>query len=305
MAMPSHSWRTILTPSRVIAVLGLVTIGCAILIANFSFNQDHSGSASTLRTARLMFVHDIVEATDNAKIALRQFEISRSPAGKESFLKACDIIAVKVGRLRQAEHMSEDQSDQIVDLCISIRQRLSKLGAAPEDRMAEAGTLLDRIRRVVLGFGMEEVRLQDNRLAMESAAASMGRRMTVGMAGIEVLMVAGIIFLVVRLTRLEHLATVCAWSHRLLYEGQWVSLERYLKERFGVCANDGITTEQAAKIMADDQVNGQELVRLIEFEKIAGDRAKEANRAIHAVRAFNPGPPDLRVVRRPEEKRVA
>jgi hypothetical protein len=174
--------------------------------------------------------------------------------------------------------------------------------------------------------------------------------MTVGMAAIEVLMVAGIILLVVRLTRLEHLATVCAWSHRLLYEGQWVSLERYLKERFGVCASEGITTEQAAKIMADNEVNGQELVRLIEFEKIAGDRAKEANRAIHAVRnhltavlcysemagngdaeaqremanrvlshastistevdllhnavrAFNPGPPDLRVVRRPEQER--
>jgi hypothetical protein len=96
--------------------------------------------------------------------------------------------------------------------------------------------------------------------------------------------------------------------------------------------------------MAEDEINGQELVRLIEFEKAAGVRAKEANRSIHsvrnhltavlcysemarngdaeaqrdmasrvlthantisnevdalhkAVRSFNPGPPELHVVR--------
>ena len=105
-------------------------------------------------------------------------------------------------------------------------------------------------------------------------------------------------------------------------------------------------------MMAENAVNGKELMRLIEFEKIASDRAKEANRAIHAVRnhltavlcysemagngdqeaqrdmatrvlthantisnevdvlhnavrAFNPGPPDLRVVRKVEEVRTA
>lgn len=102
--------------------------------------------------------------------------------------------------------------------------------------------------------------------------------------------------------------------------------------------------------MAESEVNGHELVRLIEFEKMAGNRAKEANRAIHAVRnhltavlcyselagngdqeaqrdiatrvlshastissevdvlynavrGFNPGPPNLHVVRTPEEER--
>jgi hypothetical protein len=165
-------------------------------------------------------------------------------------------------------------------------------------------------------------------------------------------MVAGIILLVVRLTRLEHLVTVCAWSHRLLYEGQWVSLERYLEQRFGIRASEGITTEQASRLMEENAINGHELLRLIEFEKAAGDRAKEANRAIHAVRnhltavlcysemagngdaeaqrdmasrvlthastistevdllhktlrAFNPGPPELRIVRAPGEERPA
>jgi hypothetical protein len=137
---------------------------------------------------------------------------------------------------------------------------------------------------VVLGFGMEELRQQDDKLAEQTKEAAVSRRMTVGMAVIEIFLVAGIVLLVVRLTRLEQLVTVCAWSHRVLYEGQWVSLERYLEQRFGIHASDGITAEQAAKLMAEKEINGQELVRLVEFEKVAGDRAKEANRAIHAVR---------------------
>jgi hypothetical protein len=350
--MSSHFWRKAFTPSRLVAILGLATIGCAVLIADFSIGEQRAQPGYALRAARLGYVHDIVDTVDKAKAALREYEVTQQPVDKEAFLQACDAMATKVSHLRQAEHMSEEQSDQIIDLCVSIREQLSKLGASPADRMVEAGSLLDHIRRVVLGFGMDELRQQDDKLEEQSQAAALNRRMTVGMAVIEILSVAGIVFLAVRLTRLEQLATVCAWSHRLLYEGQWVSLERYLDQRFGIRASDGITTEQAAKLMAENEINGQELIRLIEFEKMAGDRAKEANRAIHAVRnhltavlcfsemagngdqeaqrdmatrvlthastisnevdllhnavrAFNPGPPNLHVVRNPAEERSA
>ncbi|MGA3171822.1 MAG: hypothetical protein ABSE62_12515 [Chthoniobacteraceae bacterium] len=347
--MSSPFWRKAFTPSRLVALLGLLTITCAVLIANFSIDEGRTGNGYAQRAQRLGYVHDVVADADYAKAQLNKYEATQSPEDKEAFLQACDQMAAKVNHLRQAEHMSEDQSDQIVDLCVSIRQQLTRLGATSADRMQEAGYFLDRIHRVVLGFGMDELRLQDQKLEEQTKAAALNRRMTVGMAGIIIVMVAAIVFLVIRLTRLEQLATVCAWTHRLLYEGQWVSLERYLERRFGIRASDGITTEQAAKLMAEDEINGQELVRLIEFEKMAGDRAKEANRAIHAVRnhltavlcysemagsgdpeaqremasrvlthastissevdmlhnavrSFNPGPPDLRVVRSPEEE---
>jgi hypothetical protein len=345
-----HLLRKTLTPRRLVAALGLATIGCAVVIASFSIGEGREATGYPARALRLMVVHEIMESADKAKTALRQYEVTQQPADKDAFLKACDSLAAKVSHLRQAEHMSDEQSDQIIDLCVSIRQQLSRLGTAPADRMSEAGALMDRIRRVVLGFGMEELRQQDDKLADQAQSATMSRRLTGGMAVIEILLVGGIIFLVVRLTRLEQLATVCAWSHRLLYEGKWVSLERYLELHFGIRASDGITTEQAAKIMAENEINGQELLRLIEFERVAGIRAKEANRAIHAVRnhltavlcysemagngdqeaqremstrvlthastistevdvlhnavrAFNPGPPDLRIVRKPEEER--
>jgi hypothetical protein len=346
--MSSFILRKACTPTRLVALLSLLTIGCAVLIANFSIGEGRTGPGYALRAQRLAFVHETVDAADKAKAALRDYEVTQRAEQKDAFLKACDIMAAKVSGLRQAEHMSEEESDQITDLCVAIRQQLNKINASPEDRMAEAGDLLDRIRRVVLGFGMDELRQQDEKLEEQTKAAALSRNMTIGMAIIEIFLVAAIVFLVMRLTRLEQLVTVCAWSHRLLYEGQWISLERYLEQRFGIHASEGITEEQAANLMAENEINGQELVRLVEFEKAAGARAKEANRAIHAVRnhltavlcysemagtgdpeaqremssrvlnhastissqvdilhravrAFNPGPPDLRVLPDPDK----
>jgi hypothetical protein len=282
--MSSSNWRKALSPSRLVALLSLLTVCCAVLIADLSIGEGRIGPGYALRAARLAFVRETVEEADKAKMALRQYELTQKPEDEETFLKACDTMAADVTGLRRAEHMSAEQSDQIIDLCVSIRQQLNKLDASPADRMSEAGFMLDRIRRVVLGFGMDELRVQDEKLAEQTHAAALNRRITVGMAVIEIFLVAGIVFLVLRLTRLEHLVTVCAWSHRLLYEGKWVSLERYLEQRFGIRASEGISTEQAARIMAENEVSGHELLRLIDFEKAAGVRAKEANRAIHAVR---------------------
>jgi hypothetical protein len=269
-----------------IALLGLLTIGCAVIIASFSIDEEHDQSAGyALRAKRLGIVHDTVDAADTAKGALHVYEVTQRAADKETFLKACDNMASKVTFLRRAEHMSEEQSGQIIDLCVMIRDQLTRLGTtSTEDRMTEAGVLLDRVRRVVLGFALDELRQQDDKLEEQTKAAEFNRRMTIGMAIIEIFSVAGIVFLVMRLTRLESLLTVCAWSHRVNHEGQWMSLERYLEKRFGIRANDGLTREQAEELRGEHVMNGHELVRLIEFEKAAAVRAKEASRAIHSVR---------------------
>jgi hypothetical protein len=276
--------RKALTPTRVTVLLSLLTVGCAVLIAHFTMGQASNPASFAARAQRLQFVEETVNSADHARETLREYEVTQSPADKAAFIQACDVIEKKVSTLRQSELMSEEETDQIVDLCIAIRQQLNKIDASPEDRMSQAGLLLDRIRRVVLGFGMDEVRAQDLKIEEQTKAAALHRNLTAGMAVIEILLVLGIVFLVVRLARLEQLITVCAWSHRLLYEGQWVSLERYLESRFNVRASEGITTEQAAQIMSENAANGEELIRLVEFEKAAAERAKEAARAIHAVR---------------------
>jgi hypothetical protein len=341
-----------LTTSRLIALLCLLTVACAVLIAAFTLGEERSAPGYAARAARIDFVHQIVESADNAREALREYEATPNPAEKAAFLKSCDTMAATVTRLRRAEQMSEEQSDTITDLCVEIRHQLNNIDASPEESMLQSGNLLERVRRVVLGFGMDELRVEDDKLAEQTAAAALGRRITAGMAVIEVFLVAGIVILVMRLSRLEKLVNVCAWSHRLLYDGQWVNLERYLEDRFGIKASEGITAEQAEKLMSQSELNGEELIRLVEFEKAAGAHARQASTAIHAVRnhltavlcysemagagdseaksqmasrvlkhattiasqvdilhkavrGFNPGPPELHIVRDPEQETTA
>lgn len=37
--------------------------------------------------------------------------------------------------------------------------------------------------------------------------------------------------------------TICAWTGSVLWRGSWVSIERYLRERFGVEVTHGISTD--------------------------------------------------------------
>lgn len=67
--------------------------------------------------------------------------------------------------------------------------------------------------------------------------------------GINALAVAGVIAVVFRAGRMSHIATVCAWSHTIEYEGRWMSFEQYLEARFGIKASHGISPEEAAKMM--------------------------------------------------------
>lgn len=61
--------------------------------------------------------------------------------------------------------------------------------------------------------------------------------------------VAGVIAVVFRAGRMSRIATVCAWSHTIEYEGRWMSFEQYLEARFGIKASHGISPEEAAKMM--------------------------------------------------------
>jgi len=67
--------------------------------------------------------------------------------------------------------------------------------------------------------------------------------------GINAVAVAGVIAVVFRAGRMSRIATVCAWSHTIEYEGRWMSFEQYLEARFGIKASHGISPEEAAKMM--------------------------------------------------------
>jgi hypothetical protein len=56
--------------------------------------------------------------------------------------------------------------------------------------------------------------------------------------------------------RLKGLVTLCAWTGRVRWEGEWVTIERFLSERYHVEVTHGISEEAMGKFMADIKKTG-------------------------------------------------
>lgn len=57
--------------------------------------------------------------------------------------------------------------------------------------------------------------------------------------------------------RLEEFVTFCAWTGRVRWKDQWVSVEHFLNERYGLMISHGISEEALAKFMQDVPPQGR------------------------------------------------
>ena len=49
----------------------------------------------------------------------------------------------------------------------------------------------------------------------------------------------------------HNLVTLCAWSNTLRYDGEWISIDKYLSKRFGLSVSHGISPEALARFEAE------------------------------------------------------
>jgi CHASE3 domain sensor protein len=54
-----------------------------------------------------------------------------------------------------------------------------------------------------------------------------------------------------RMRELETMITVCAWTHRVKFNGAWVSFEEYLRNRFNLRFTHGISEEASKKLQME------------------------------------------------------
>ena len=62
--------------------------------------------------------------------------------------------------------------------------------------------------------------------------------------------VVAVVWLLRRLSGLQNLVTVCAWSRTVEDEGEWLSFEQYLLKRFNLGTSHGISPAEAEKILS-------------------------------------------------------
>jgi len=64
-----------------------------------------------------------------------------------------------------------------------------------------------------------------------------------------------------KVSQLEQILTICAWSRKVRLDGAWVSFEEFLFRRFGVRISHGITEEAAARLLGEAGLSVRDISR--------------------------------------------
>lgn len=110
---------------------------------------------------------------------------------------------------------------------------------------------LDELRRVLFQVRAEEEnQLAQRQQSIESEAIS-GQIMSFVLIGAVALALLFIVFILLRLEKLQQFVTVCAWTGQVQYHGQWVRLDQFLKEHFGLSVSHSMSKEASARMMKE------------------------------------------------------
>ena len=115
----------------------------------------------------------------------------------------------------------------------------------------EGKNTMEEIGRVLFQMGQaEEHSLNINQQRAEADSIS-SQITSVVLIGTVVMVLMLIVIILRRLEKLQQVVTICAWTGRIQYEGQWIRLDEYLQRRFGLSISHGLSKEAAEKMIAE------------------------------------------------------
>lgn len=241
----SRSSRTTLAVG---VLLPIVLIGIPALLA-FRTERDLKRSfemvTHTLAVERA--VQSLVSTLVDAETGQRGFLLTRREVYLEPYEAARARVAQQVADLRLLTADNPSQQQRLDELQPLIRDRLALLAetvarerggeheAALELVNSDRGkNTMDKIRGILRVMDDEEHRLlwMRQREASKQARRNTGLLFTV--LGLSVLCGAAVLYLLRRLSRVEPVVNMCAYSRTIEYGGEWLSFEEYLRRRFDI-----------------------------------------------------------------------
>jgi CHASE3 domain sensor protein len=123
---------------------------------------------------------------------------------------------------------------------------------------AEGKRTMDELNRVLFQMReQEESELNEREQHTEDDAIS-GQIATVILIGTVAIALIFIIFILVRLEKLQQFVTICAWTGQVKDGNDWIRLDEYLQRRFGLSVSHGVSREAALKMMHEMEAHPAE-----------------------------------------------
>ena len=248
-------------------LLALLTIGWLVNSSSGQFKDSFYQVTQTYKTLNL------VEQTQlhllDAETERRGYLLAGGADYLDSYGKAMEFIQEDIQQLQGLVGHNPNQQTNITELQNLVTVRLGldaeKMAAGPTnlpDVLAislttQGKATMDHINRVLFQMREEEEYALNLRQQHAESEAISSQITTVILICTVAIALLFIIFIVLRLEKLQQVVTICAWTGQVKYDGEWIRLEEYLKNRFGISVSHGLSKEAAAKIASEIEISSR------------------------------------------------
>jgi CHASE3 domain sensor protein len=260
----------LLTPMRLLCGIAVLTIFCMLsiaLITDHLADVSFSGSPDS-QSSRVHLISEVTQALKHAQDCRKAYLTTGNVVYLNEYRDACTDVDASMDRLVKEDAVVNSKLAHAQGLRSFVHQKLSEIGRALRFKHAAPATVsviqapaarpaatplsaedsdIARIQRLLDALGQEESRDISGQLEQAQARSAFHRNLVIAIATINILFLGGVAFCALQIKKLHSLVTMCAWSKRVQYEGEWIPLEDYMRRRFGVRISHGISQEEFDK----------------------------------------------------------
>lgn len=250
-------------------LLALLTIGWLVRETSGRFQESFFQVAHTYKVVNL------VEQTQlhllDAETERRGYLLAGGTDYLNSYGTAMSSVQKDIAQLQALLGSGTGQQTNILELQNLINVRLGidpdkMKGSGLPDVLAvsltdEGKQTMDQIDRVLFQVRQDEENQLNEREQHTEEDAISGQIATVILIGTVAVALIFIIFILVRLEKLQQFVTICAWTGQVKDGDDWIRLDEYLQRRFGLSVSHGVSREAALKMMHEMETRPAETVK--------------------------------------------
>ncbi len=258
----------ILSQPAVIVALGValaLTVGTALLGVMGTRRVVDTNRKTAASHEKILAVQQVMTAVTDAETGQRGFLLTGDEKYLHPYRQAVDRLEPLLGDLRRRYAQHPERLEMIGSLAalidakraelektIALRERGAMAAAMNIVETDDGRSTMDSIRKMLTGLAIREMRdLKEEGDRLE-ARAYRYQFVIVGLIGFAIVLtaLAGVL-MAQRLRELATMVTVCAWTKRVKWRGQWVSFEEFLEQRFKLRFTHGISEEAARQFQVE------------------------------------------------------
>jgi CHASE3 domain sensor protein len=249
---------------KILLVIGPILIAVIIFLVSKRIYADHREAMNLLKQS-----YEIREQLNGLRDDLNELQAGETGfllTGNQSYLRArlvsFDDVPVRLASLNALNVDRSGQSGRLNRLRPLIQAKLEEfrnVTALKESGQDEKAlklangdgqtSLIDQVRSVIAEMQVAEDRMLGDRKRANESRLDISDAVSTGLLILSATVVLGAGLLVLRIRQLQSIITICAWTQRVNFKGEWMPMEEFLWRRFRVKVSHGISEQAFEGVM--------------------------------------------------------